>query len=96
MGCEESDLTFQRFAEPCVSDIPCQLPSSSRRDDAGFGVANSVRPCRGLVVRSAGFQAAMEDTDKPVGELSEISMMTDTSASDRVVIRAPRVILRSR
>lgn len=76
------------LAMPCVLDIPCQFPSSSSRDDAGFGVANSVRPCRGFVVRGAGFQAAMEDTDKPVGELSESRMMTDTSASDRVVIRA--------
>lgn len=71
-----------------MSDIPCQSPSSSSRDDGGFSVANPVLPCRGFVVLGAGFQAAMEDTDESIGELSESRMMTNASASDRVVVRA--------
>lgn len=39
-----------------------------------------------FVVLGAGFEAAVQNTDEPVGELTQGSVMTDLSGSERTIV----------
>jgi hypothetical protein len=47
-----------------------------------------VGPGDGRVVAGAGFQAAMQDTDEPIAELTQGCLVADVSGPKRVVIGA--------
>jgi hypothetical protein len=50
-----------------------------------------LRPCGRLVVGGSGFQAAMQDSDEPVGELAQRGAVADAAGALMVVIGAGAV-----
>src|SRR5215472_471516 len=51
-------------------------------------LAGVLRPGGGLVVECAGFQAAVQDADEPVGELAQRGPVADAAGAQLVVVGA--------
>ena len=52
------------------------------------GALGVLRPCGGFVVAGAGFEAAVEDADEPVGELAQGGVVVGGTGGELIVVGA--------
>jgi hypothetical protein len=72
------------------TSFTCKSAHLDAADIPGFSKSSGGRgvvcPCGLLVVGGAGFQAAVEDADEAVRELSERGLVSDLSVAELLVV----------
>src|SRR5205807_969238 len=64
----------------------CQTSHAVRMSSGGVLILVVVCPGGGLVVEAAGLEAAMQDADQPVAELTQGGVMAGTAGAELVVV----------